>query len=208
MNNKIYIVGIGPGHPDYILPIATRTILENKILVGSRRALETFAQDYHKVYPITADLPGLLIWIKEQLKENSVVVMVSGDPGYYSLLGYLKKNISEEYIKVIPGISSMSMAFSRINESWYDADLMSFHGREVPLEKLAYKKGRKVAFLTDAKNTAPHIAKILLDNGWDYDLKAYIANRLSYDDEEIVSGTLVEISQMKGYSHSVLVVLG
>ncbi len=35
--NEIIVAGIGPGHPDYILPAAARAIHEAKVLVGGRR---------------------------------------------------------------------------------------------------------------------------------------------------------------------------
>ena len=64
---------------------------------------------------------------------------VSGDTGYYSLLPYLKE-IFTNPIEVVPGISSMTFAFARLNEVWHDADLMSFHGRQPAPEKLVVKQ--------------------------------------------------------------------
>ena len=50
-------------------------------------------------------------FIARELKEHEVVVMVSGDPGYYSLLDALQRNFEQEKIEVIPGISAMQLAF-------------------------------------------------------------------------------------------------
>ena len=44
MNNKIIVAGIGPGNPDYMVPMARQVIAEAKVLVGGRRALGQFAQ--------------------------------------------------------------------------------------------------------------------------------------------------------------------
>jgi cobalt-precorrin-7 (C5)-methyltransferase len=43
MEHQLTVVGIGPGHPDYILPAALNEIRLAKILAGSRRALDAFA---------------------------------------------------------------------------------------------------------------------------------------------------------------------
>ena len=42
--NDIIVAGIGPGHPDYMLPAAARAIREAQVLVGGRRALAQFAR--------------------------------------------------------------------------------------------------------------------------------------------------------------------
>ena len=42
--NEIIVAGIGPGHPDYMLPAAARAIREAQVLVGGRRALSQFAR--------------------------------------------------------------------------------------------------------------------------------------------------------------------
>ena len=42
--NEIIVAGIGPGHPDYILPAAARAIHEAKVLVGRRKKAEIEAK--------------------------------------------------------------------------------------------------------------------------------------------------------------------
>lgn len=208
MDYKLYIVGIGPGHPDYMLPIGLKLIAQNNTIVGSKRALATFANDKHETYSITSRLNELVEFLKLKLKTESVVVLVSGDPGYYSLLNYLKKYFNDDKIEVIPGISSINMAFSKLKESWYDAKLMSFHGRMPTDEDLIYKMGQKVAFLTDKNNSASNIANALIKLNWPKELKAVACERLSYDDEYIFEGKLSEIVKLQGFTHAVLVVFG
>ena len=83
---------------------------------------------------------GSYEFIGENLARQDVVVMVSGDPGYYSLLDALRRGFPQEAIQVIPGISSFQLAFARLALPWHEAELLSFHGR-VPAEgKLTYSK--------------------------------------------------------------------
>ena len=41
----IYIVGLGPGHEDYILPKAIKTLAKCHIVVGFKRALDSLNID-------------------------------------------------------------------------------------------------------------------------------------------------------------------
>ncbi len=209
MEHTIYIVGIGPGNPEYVVPKGLQLIQKASVLVGSERSLQDFARTEQCTYPVTAKLKELVTFIREKLAIDDVVVMVSGDPGYYSLLPYLKKQFGIEHIEVIPGISSMTYAFARLGEPWQEADLMSFHGRQPTPEKLTYQEGRKLGFLTDKEYNPAHIATLLVKTyGWPSTTKAAACERLSYADEKIHRGTLADIQKLEGFFHSVMVVLG
>ena len=149
MQNKIIVVGIGPGSPDYLLPIALKKIKNAKVLVGSARALSTYVQEGIKKYNITGDLTAVMTFIEENLRSADVIVLVSGDPGYYSLLPALKRTFSTVEIEVIPGISSMQVAFSRIKIAWQEATLLSFHGRIPSQEQIEYIPEKVLGTLTD-----------------------------------------------------------
>ena len=50
--NDIIVAGIGPGHPDYMLPAAARAIREAQVLVGGRRALAQFEQNIQQAITV------------------------------------------------------------------------------------------------------------------------------------------------------------
>lgn len=208
MEHTLYVIGIGPGHPDYMVPLGHKIIEKVNVLVGSARALEDFALEGQKTFPVTGKLKEMAQFVEDHLAHEDVAVLVSGDTGYYSLLQYLKRTFPEVRIEVIAGISSMTFAFARLQESWYDADLLSFHGRVPSDESLVYKEGRKLGFLTDKENNPAQIARILMEKGWPSTTRAAALERLSYDDERIVDSTLEEISTLDGFFHSVMVVIG
>ena len=202
------VAGIGPGHPDYVLPAALRAIREAKVLVGGSRALSDFARDGQRTMTIRGDIPAVLAFIQEALSDSDVVVMVSGDPGYYSLLDALRRDFDGERLSVIPGISSVQFAFARLSLPWHDASLLSFHGRRPSDEKLAYAPGRIIGMLTDTKNSSRTIPKLLMEMGWPGDAKAAICARLSYEDERVVRTTLAGAASEKEETHCVMVVMG
>lgn len=202
------MAGIGPGHPDYVLPAALRAIREAKVLVGGSRALSDFAREGQRTMAIRGDIPSVLSFIREALSDSDVVVMVSGDPGYYSLLDALRRDFDEDCISVIPGISSVQFAFARLALPWHDASLLSFHGRRPSDDELAYAPGRVIGMLTDGKCSSRTIPKLLMDMGWPKETKAAICARLSYDDESIVRTTLAGATEAQEETHCVLVVMG
>ena len=204
--NKIVVVGIGPGNPDYIVPKGLKAIEQAKFLVGGRRALSQFAADGQETCPITADIQGVMDFIRAKVKLAHVVAMVSGDPGYYSLLDALRRDFPAKQITVIPGISAMQYAFARLALPWHDATLASFHGRTPAAQDIAYKQGKILGLLTDSKYNSQTIAEILLQAGWPQTQTMHICSRLSYDDEKIVTTTLGEAMNLPAVSHCILII--
>ncbi|MGP1470186.1 MAG: precorrin-6y C5,15-methyltransferase (decarboxylating) subunit CbiE [Schwartzia sp. (in: firmicutes)] len=208
MAHRIIIAGIGPGHPDYVLPAAVRAIKEAAFLVGGKRALADFGRADQRQIPITGDIPAVMAALRARVEEGDAVVMVSGDPGYYSLLDALRREFPPERLSVIPGISSLQFAFSRLSLPWHDADLLSFHGRRPPDEALAYRPGRIIGMLTDTKYHSQTIPALLLRLGWPPETKAAVCARLSYEDEKILRTTLQRAVTEEKETHCVMVVTG
>ncbi len=208
MAHRLIVAGIGPGSRDCILPRALSAIESAKFLVGGRRALSDFAKDGQETYPVTGDLSSLVAWISEKLAEDDVVVMVSGDPGFYSLLPFLKKKFPEIPLTVIPGISSVQAAFCAVEESWQGGEWLSFHGRVPDEKKLLYETGKRLAFLTDREHDAAYISDYLMRLGWPAETRAAACEHLSYENERIAQGTLADTARLSGFAESVLVVMG
>ena len=206
MHKKIIVAGIGPGGEDYITPAALKKIRSAKFLVGGRRALSEFSAPNQITCAITADLDAPLNFIREKIPLGEVVVMVSGDPGYYSMLDLLRKNFPPESIEVIPSISAMQLAFAKIALSWHDATLLSFHGRQPARDALKFSAGKILGLLTDAEFNSATISKILIDCGWDKNSLITICAKLSYPDEKIFTTTLAAAAQAPPVKHCILIV--
>lgn len=206
MTHKIIVVGIGPGDPAYLLPKAQKTIENARILVGGKRALADYSHSGARECVIGADIPGVLTFIREALTEDDVVVMVSGDPGYYSLLDALRRTFPIGSIEVVPGISSLQLAFARLALPWHSARLLSFHGREPQTEELVRTEGAVLGMLTDGRSNSQTIAARLLAHGWKNEDTMYICTRLSYADENIQEITIGAAADSDGIGHGVIVV--
>ena len=200
--NKIYIVGIGAGDPDYILPIAKRKIDSARVLIGGKRSLDTFARSDQKTFAITGNLDATLEFIRQEINLSEIVVMVSGDPGFYSILDLIRKNFDSKILETIPGISSMQLAFARLNLPWHDARLISFHGRiSNDLEP-----NKTLGILTDREYNSKTISQILIDHGWNSETRIAILSRLSYPDESIIETNLQIAANSEPIAHGILIV--
>lgn len=207
LQNKIIVAGIGPGGEDYITPAALKKIRAAEFLVGGRRALEQFATSEQITCPVTRDLDAPINFIRENLQRGEVVVMVSGDPGYYSLLDLLRKNFPPASIEVIPSVSAMQLAFAKLALPWHDATLLSFHGRQPARAALRFSAGKILGLLTDAEFNSATIARLLIDEcDWDKNSVVTICARLSYPDEKIYAMTLAAAAQAEPVKNCVLIV--
>lgn len=164
--NKIYVLGIGPGHRDYLLKITKDIIASSDVLIAGKRALEMFAElDKEKIL-ITAELEKVRDYILANYQKKRISVLVSGDPGLYSMMNYLKKEIAQELLEIIPGISSLQLASARIKLNWDDLKISSLHGKDDREKFLReVRTNDKVGLFTDDKFSPNQICSFLLKQG-------------------------------------------
>lgn len=207
MEHKIIVVGIGPGSPDYLPPVAARAIGRAAVLVGGGRALAAFASPDCEKYTVGADIAAALAFIRRRLADCDVTVLVSGDPGFHSMLAALRREFGAGRLEVIPGISSVQTAFARVACPWQDAVLISLHGREPGDAALDYCPGRKLGLLTDPRYTPRRIAGELLAKGWPPGVEVWLCAELSYPAEKVLATTLGQAAGQEGFENSVMVVI-
>lgn len=204
--NKIYVAGIGPGTEDYLLPVTKRIVKQADILIGGQRALELFSGLDKEKFQITADLEQIKKYISQHYQEQKIVVLVSGDPGLYSMLSYLKRYFAEDKLEVIPGVSALQLGFAKGKMIWQDAKITSLHGsndRQKLVELVAAEE--KVGFFTDRQFPPQEIAKYLLEQGI-MGKKGLVAEDLSYPSERVVRGSLQQLSQEEFADLNVMVI--
>lgn len=150
------VIGVGPGSGEYVTPAARRAAAAAEVLIGGRKALDLFADLECEKMLITGDLERLRDFLLK-IRGRPTAVLVSGDPGLFSLLPWVKRQFPGEKINVIPGISSIQLAFARLACGWEDVVFLSCHGRslEVLEPYLPRLKSAQVrlAILTGGANT-------------------------------------------------------
>ena len=199
MENKIYIIGIGPGSSEYLTKKAIDTVKSSDYTVGSTRAIDLFDDVNNKLaFNVKDLLDKLEKGVDLVIEGNTVSILSTGDPGFSGVLNTVlrianDKNFPKEKIEVIPGISSLQLAAARNHIQWDNANVMTFHGRENIEDILKVINNGKTTIALPSKKVRD-MAQFLLDNGVNENRQVVVCERLSYDDEKIVQSTLKDIA--------------
>lgn len=190
------VIGVGPGSPEYLTPAACQAARAAEILVGGRRALQLFADLPREKQVLGGDLERVYTFL-QGVRPRPTAVLVSGDPGFFSLLGWLQRKFPGEKITVIPGISSVQLAFARLGRGWEGATFLSLHGR--PLATLAPYLPQlaagavKLALLTGGSSTPAALGSYLAGHGL-ADLKLWVGWELGMEQEGTIWLTAAELA--------------
>ena len=212
VRKKIYVIGIG------YRPFDKRTkdiIMNAEIIFASKRLFDVFRryEEFGRVKDRTEvinDVDATMNFIRAELsgpEPRSVVLLASGDPLFYGIGRRTVEEFGEEKVEIIPDLSSIQLAFSRIMESWDDAFLLSVHqgpaGRQKPrcgVEDIPclLESHYKIAILTDRENNPAVIAReILRSPALSSQLSTigmFVCERLGYPDERVIRGGPGEIA--------------
>jgi len=192
--HRIKILGLGPGHSDYVMPITIKYIKDSQILIGGKRNIESLGKlaDNKEIKYIDRHLDELSIYIKDN-RDKKISLIVSGDPGFYSMTAFMVRNFGRDEIDIISGISSIQYMFSAISYSYEDTFIGSVHGRTCDYV-IPMKEGKNIGLLTDKKITPQVIAKTLVENNIEGTI--FVGERLSYDNEKLTSMDIKEMQNL------------
>ena len=203
--NKVYIIGIGPGTEDYLLPVARKEIESSDCLIGGRRALRLFQPLHKEERLLEGNFEQAIPFLLKEREEKRIAVLVSGDPGLYSFLGTISQVLKKEDYAVIPGVSTLQIAFAKIGERWEDATLLSLHGRKMDDLAARVQSSKKSFLFTDPGFPPEKIASHLLEKGVE-NRRAIVMENLTYPDERIVDTDLKSLSGMEGFGLCVMII--
>ncbi len=157
----VTIIGIGDEGCGGLTSVAFGKIQRAQVLVGGNRQLEFFPDFRGHKISFQDGLMKVIGEIASLCEENNVVVLASGDPLFYGVGDLISRKIGKEHVEILPNLSSIQLAYSRIKEKWDDSKIISLHGRPIKglINKLQHEK--KVAILTDEENSPLRIANYL-----------------------------------------------
>ncbi|EZH73491.1 precorrin-3B C17-methyltransferase [Aquimarina atlantica] len=119
----IKVVGLGPGHSDYIIPMAVQAISEASVIIGYHYYFQ-FIQ--HLVCPdalcigkeLSEEEKRAEIAIQHALEGEQVVVIGSGDASIYAMASIVYQKVAEQKLDIpvetVPGISAFITAGSKL----------------------------------------------------------------------------------------------
>ncbi|EFV76404.1 MULTISPECIES: bifunctional cobalt-precorrin-7 (C(5))-methyltransferase/cobalt-precorrin-6B (C(15))-methyltransferase [Cytobacillus] len=193
------MIGIGDNGAEGLLPPYIDWIHECDVLVGGERHLQFFPEFTGEKKVIKGGLSALTADLQQE--KRNTVILVSGDPLFYGLGGVLAKKLP---LEIYPYTSSVQLAFSKMQESWQDAYIVSLHGRSIKGFAQRIDGRKKIAILTDEKNSPQAISTYLKKFGMtEYD--AFVAENLQGEDERCRFFTLDEMEQSSFYPLNVVI---
>ena len=224
--NKIYVVGIGYKPLD---KRAKDIICNSKFILASGRLFEVFKgyEEFEMVkdkVKLINTVDETINFIKSQisiLKSQNITLLASGDPMFFGIGRRVVKEFGKDIVEILPDLSSIQMAFSKIKEPWDDAFLMSLHGGPEPEKRrrlpygisdipMLLQRHKKIAILTDRENNSAAIAKEILKlsavSHQPSAVKIYVCERLGYGDEKITEGTPAEVGAMSFSEPNVVII--
>jgi precorrin-6B C5,15-methyltransferase / cobalt-precorrin-6B C5,C15-methyltransferase len=140
----ITVVGTGTG-----APVPEDVLAGARLVVGGRRHLDAVRLPEEAETVVLGPLAPALDTIERHLdKEGRVVVLASGDPGFFGIVRVLAERFGSQRLDVRAEVSSVASAFARVGLPWDDAVVVSAHGRNLRTAVNVCRAHPKVAVLT------------------------------------------------------------
>ncbi len=190
------IAGVGPGNIKYMtMDVIEKIKNSNNILAFGRvgESVKPLEKDYTQVNRVDQIIDYLNI-------NEEALLLASGDPNFFGIVEYLKKN-NVKIKEVLPGLSSFQYMMAKLEKPWQGAKFISLHGRDFNLSEIV--KDRQIIALIDKDNNPSFISNELKKLG----LKGtmHIGFNLSYEDEKIIKINIGE--EVEEYSSLGVVVI-
>ena len=125
----LVIVGVGIDGIDGLSRKAQEWITRADELWGGERLLALWPDHLAKKVTLGKQLATQLQNLKQRAEDEQVVLLASGDPGFFGLSASLLKVLPPEEMVFCPQVSILQAAYARIGLPWNDAAFTSAHGR-------------------------------------------------------------------------------
>jgi cobalt-precorrin-7 (C5)-methyltransferase len=204
--SKLLIVGCGPGAAEYLTEAARHAVARADVLFGSRRLMGLFPIGPAERIFLDADIPAGLERIAERhAAGRQVAVLVSGDPGLYSLAQRVIRRFGQPQCEVVPAVSSVQVAFARLGIDWADARILTAHGRTPDATAADLQQADKIAILggtSESLRWAADIARAL-----DTTHTVFLAENLTLDNERFQRVTPGQLGTLDAASLSIVLMI-
>nr|WP_308800902.1 precorrin-6y C5,15-methyltransferase (decarboxylating) subunit CbiE [Streptomyces polyasparticus] len=120
------------------------------VAVGGKRHLDAAHLHDGVERIVLGPLAPALDLLAERLADERarVVVLASGDPGFFGIVRALAERFGPDALEIRPGVSSVAAAFAKAGLPWDDAVVVSAHGRDLRTAVNVCRAHPKTAVLT------------------------------------------------------------
>ena len=191
---QVTLLGIGMGTEDTLTVEGRNAVQEADLLIGAKRMVEAVRMAHHHVvYEYRSE--EIAKYIEEHPGYEHVVIVLSGDVGFYSGAKKLLDRLGED-VQVICGISSVAYFMAKCRQSWDDACIVSSHGRACNLVS-CIRDHEKVFSILGTRDGVRKLAAELNELGMG-DVLLYVGENLSYPEEVFFVKPASELTEYEG----------
>lgn len=186
----LQVIGIGEDGVDGLAP-AARVLLESAdVIIGGQR-------HHHLSSKVTAErlswpspFDAMIELIRAQ-RGRRVVILVTGDPLWYSVGARILRSIDPSEVSFHPQLSAFQWAACRLGWSLADLETITAHGRPPELILPYLFHGGRLLILTKDRTTPPAVARLLAERGFGPSRMTTLAN-LGGADESRMDATAAD----------------
>jgi precorrin-6Y C5,15-methyltransferase (decarboxylating) len=163
----VTVVGLGDDGWPGLTEAARAALRQAPLIAGSARHLA--------LVPDLPDLPGrrvrlpapLLPQLDDLVAANpGLCLLASGDPMLHGLGATLARRLGAERMRVLPAVSSVALACSRLGWAEQEVDVVSLVSRPAEVILPAVQPGARVLALSRDGKTPGVLAALLTERGW------------------------------------------
>ncbi len=167
LSQTVTVVGIGADGWPGLSPRSKTAIGQADVLVGGPRQLSLLPDAINaRRIPLPSPLrPGLSELVAAHAS-SALVVLASGDPMFYGIGSTLVGILGAARVRVLPHLSSVSLAAARLGWPLEDVAVVSLVGRPRELLHPVLQPGRRVFALTAETTAAADVRALLDDRGF------------------------------------------
>ncbi len=200
----LVIIGCGPGSPDYLTPLARRAAENADVLIGAGRLLDLFPRHPGERIATGGDVQKVMEEINRH-HGRKVALLVTGDPGLCSLARPVLRRLGREGCEVIPGISSVQAAWSRLGLDWLDARTVDAHEKDPQEEPGSFAGAGKIAILAGRKNSLSWASRLARSLGRGY--RVFLCQDLTLAEEKVQEVNPEELESLEASSRAVILMV-
>lgn len=160
----VTIIGIGDDGCASLSSKAINALSRSQVLAGGERQLSFFPDFDGETIVLKEGLSKKLDHLQELSLENQLSILASGDPLFFGIAPLVIRRLGRENVEIIPHLSALQLACSRIGLSWNDASWISLHGRSQVGFLTKIKRMNKVICYTDPVSHPASIAQWIEDS--------------------------------------------
>jgi precorrin-6y C5,15-methyltransferase (decarboxylating) CbiE subunit len=223
----LYIVGVGPGSPEYLTDAAKKAIRKSRYIIGYKYTLSTIEglidKKNQEVFEVTmSSQEGVYQRVYgKMVNKESCVVPFTGDANFSEseVVDRLIQIFGEDNVEIIPGISAIQVAAAKSRVPLDKALIVTFHVTGNIEQKKrgmlkAIKEGRSVILLPRPWPNDPskhfmqaEISRFLREGGAETSkLKVWVFEHLTTDKEKTFRGTVSDLEGKKFSDLSAMVI--